>query len=62
MQRNYKIRSVLKYFKRVDYKITKILHAKLNLYKYIKVCTKVYYLNTLIPFCFKLNNYISFTK
>jgi hypothetical protein len=46
----------------VDYKITKILHAKLNLYKYIKVCTKVYYINTLIPFCFKLNNYISFTK
>jgi hypothetical protein len=47
----YNIITVLKYFKRVNYKITKILNAKLNFYKYIKVYTKVYYINTLIPFC-----------
>jgi hypothetical protein len=58
----YNIRSVLRYFKRVNYKITKILHVKLNLYKYIKACTKVYYINTLIPFCFKLNIYINFAR
>jgi hypothetical protein len=34
----------------VNYKITKILHAKLNFYEYIKVYTKAYYINTLIPF------------
>ena len=36
----------------VNYKITKVLHAKLNFYKYIKVYIIVYYINTLIPFLF----------
>jgi len=58
----YNIRSVLRYFKRVNYKITKILHVKLNLYKYIKACTKVYHINMLIPFCFKLNIYTNFAR
>jgi len=58
----YNIRSVLRYFKKVNYKTTKILQVKLNLYKYIKACTKVYYINTLIPFCFKLNIYINFAR
>jgi hypothetical protein len=52
MQRkHYNIISVLNHIKRVNYKITKILHAKLNFYKYIKVYTKVYYINTLFLFC-----------
>jgi hypothetical protein len=50
-RKHYNIISVLKHFKRVNYKITKVLHAKLNFYKYIKVYTKAYYINALIPFC-----------
>jgi len=52
MQRKYyNIINVLKHFKRANYKISKVLHAKLNFYKYIKVYTKAYYINALIPFC-----------
>jgi hypothetical protein len=52
MQRkHYNIISVLKYFKKVNYKITKVPHVKLNFYKYIKIYTKAYYINALILFC-----------
>ena len=62
MQRkHYNIISVLKHFKMVNYKITKVLHAKLNFYKYIKVYTSILHkrVNSLL---FKLNIYISLTK
>jgi hypothetical protein len=49
--KHYNIINVFKHFKRVNYKITKVLHGKLNFYNYIKVYKKAYYINALIPFC-----------
>ena len=43
MQRkHYNIISVLKHFKRINYKITKILHSKLNFYKNTSRFTQKY--------------------